>query len=540
MFPAQKEGEWEPYKIREHKPKVESNGTVAAINGTSGGDVAMGGVDGEEKPQLGDSQVKKTDEEILYEEDPNTDEGAVYPLKHGRVTDWSCFFALLTHIHNTLSPPFHTPILLISQPSWTSQDHEMVTQFIFEKIKPPAFCLMDSALATCYAYGVGSATVVDVGFEKTDVTAISDFVARDVGRGVAVEGVGGDAMTDRLLELLGPKGWSRDMCEQLKRSHICEVLPRGTPLPGTFTPDQTLGNPAAAASTGALKSGQRGRPSNAAKAAAAAAAAAEEKGEDGEKSVEADGVLDVASLVASGKTAEYLAKKEKEKAEKAAKKVADGVEAAAEKQRRLPNSKKEKNSFWFEERRAHGEPVEGEEKEVNENGKRPTDVDVEMEIPSSPKRQKTPEPAAPPETAPSEPLDASTVVPEAAPVPTDVVAEATAPVENVPVTSTEEALSAYTAPPSAPPAPVKKEEKRKTRQAWSDNPDLVRRELEVGTERFEAATGGILEGIADAVYRTILAVEETNKRGELWDGIIVVGNGSKIRGKPTSSFNLAL
>ena len=116
------------------------------------------GMNGEAQHADGDQE-----DEILYEEDPTNEEGAVYPLRDGRVVDWSCFFALLTHIYNTLSPPFHTPILVISQPTWTSQDHETLTQFFFEKFKTPAFCLMDSALAACYAFATPTATVVDVG-----------------------------------------------------------------------------------------------------------------------------------------------------------------------------------------------------------------------------------------------------------------------------------------------------------------------------------------------------------------------------------------
>ena len=84
----------------------------------------------------------------------------------GRITNLPAFLALLNHIHNVLSPTLHTPILLIAQPAWTAQDHENLTQFFFEKFKTPAFCIMDSALATTYAMGVSSATVIDVGYQK--------------------------------------------------------------------------------------------------------------------------------------------------------------------------------------------------------------------------------------------------------------------------------------------------------------------------------------------------------------------------------------
>lgn len=129
------------------------------------------------------AKVDDEDEDVQFEEDMDSDEGAIYPLSReslyslqpthsanmiieGRITNLPAFLAFLNHIHNVLSPTLHTPILLIAQPAWTAQDHENLTQFFFEKFKTPAFCIMDSALATTYAMGVSSATVIDVGYQK--------------------------------------------------------------------------------------------------------------------------------------------------------------------------------------------------------------------------------------------------------------------------------------------------------------------------------------------------------------------------------------
>lgn len=57
----------------------------------------------------------------------------------------------------------------------------------------------------------------------------------------------------------------------------------------------------------------------------------------------------------------------------------------------------------------------------------------------------------------------------------------------------------------------------------------IRREIEVGVERFQAATGGVLDRIADAIHRTISA-EMVQQRSQLWDSLVVVGNGAKLRG----------
>ncbi|PWY96695.1 actin-like ATPase domain-containing protein [Aspergillus sclerotioniger CBS 115572] len=422
MFPAEKKGEFEPYKIRERRQEVKGS------NGTTAPDVEMKDAestqDGTEQPgdapksegQDTNGAVKQgTTTEIFYDEDVTTDEGAVYPLQNGHIVDWPCFFALLTHVYNHLSPPFHTPIMLISEPAWSARDRETITQFVFEKFKTPAFCMMDSALAVCYGYGTSTATVVDVGKGKVNVTAVTDFLVNEHGRGIALEGCGGDYMTDRLVELLGSKGFSREMCEQLKRSNITELLPPGTPLPGAAATARQGANPAST-SKDASNEGSGAT-----------------QGEGNGDGDEDEGVLDVAAIV-SGNTSEFLANREKEKAEKASAKK--GGTDQSGKPLRLPNSKKEKASFQFEEY---------------------VRIAPETDTPNGPGRY--------------------------------------------------------------------------MRQS---------REIEVGVERFLAATpkqyladrltGGLLEDIATQIHHTILAVPDATKRSELWDSLVIVGNGSKIKG----------
>ncbi|ELR09697.1 Actin-like protein arp9 (SWI/SNF complex component arp9) [Pseudogymnoascus destructans] len=544
MFPAG-EGKWEPYKINEAK-----KATPPAANG---GEVTMGGT-GEE--ETGEEEKKEDNElEPEFEEDLESDEGAVYPLTEGIITNMPAFLALMNHIHSVLSPTLHTPILLIAQPAWTAQDIEALTQFFFEKFKTPAFCIMDSALAISYAYGVQNGTVIDVGFQKTDITTIHDFSVQHVGRAISVPGTGGDAMTERLLELLGPKGWTRDMCEQLKKSPFCEILPAGAPLPGAEDAEDQGANGNGAA-IGEAAASLIGAPH------------ADVDEEDVEKGVDEEGVLDVASIVASGKTQEFLAQQERKKqlaaSRKAAKDARDAAEVAGAKPIRLPNSKREKVIFHYQERKAQGEIDE-----ALENGNKAAAADVEM---TEAVKEKTPEMAA------AEPVtkeaEAATPAPEATsdtkPAEAVPAPEATGeanPAEAAPASAADgEAKPAEAAPApeadgeakpaEAAPAPeangeakpadasitvedasakreqvraAKREEKRKAREGAGD-PMQWRREIEIGTERFQAASNGLLDRIADAVHRTVLAGTESSKRGDLWDSLIIVGNGSRVRG----------
>jgi actin-related protein 9 len=444
MFPAEKEGEWEPYKVRRRDEPTET-------------------------------RAEGAEEDIIYEEDRVSEEGAVWPIQEGRIVNWPCFFALVSHVYNSLNPPFHTPILLIAQPVWTPKEHERLTQFFFEKFKTPAFGLMDAALATGWAYGVHTSTVVDVGKDKVDITAISEFIPHTQGRVTSLTGCGGEALTQGLLAKLKPRAWNRDMCEQLKKSPMCEILPPDIPIPGTKEAEQeVITNPAAAASTGATASGP----------AAAAAIGNVPRGPGADTEVgddataeENEGVLDVASIVAGGKMNEYLEKKEKEKLEKAATKKggAQAAAVAANRPVRLPNSKREKVTFLYEDH-----ALLDSLKSMNLGSEKQAEMEARLD--EGPQRK--------PEGADGEPMSA-----------------------------VETNGNAETGSGNARSGPI-------------------RRELEVGTERFMAASGGVLERIADAIHRTISSVDEVNKRSELWDSLIVCGNGSRVRGqrfRPTCS-----
>jgi actin-related protein 9 len=416
-------------------------------------------------------------------------------IAEGRIDNMPAFFAFLHHVHNTLSPTLHTPIMLIAQPSWTAKNHEDITAFVFEKFKTPALCIMDSALATSYAFGIANATIIDVGFEKIDVTAVTDFQIS--GRGT-VPHSGGETMTQRLVELLKAKNFTREMAEQLKRSPICEILPPGTPLPGgsTDTKEEVISNPAAAASTGATSSGPSVRITEAPQIPVPDMEVADDDDAFDDKQIEDDGVLDVASIVTSGKIQEVLARREKEKAEKeklkAARKEkrdAEKAEAAAAAARpaRLPNSKRPRAIFHYEE--------------------------IIKDAPDA-KRQKTPEPApAPASTTTGETAIAGEGIPvDGAPA---VLESAPAPVEDEAARREQQKAA-------------RKEERRKNRE--EENPERVRRDIEIGTERFLAADEAYLDAVADTIYRTILSVDDISKRQDAWDALVICGSGSKVRG----------
>ena len=401
-------------KIRKkEKPQQQQAQAEAAVNGEEG----------------------KADAEPEWEEDKVSEDGAIWPIQGGQIVDWQCFYALMTHVYNTVNPAFHTPVLLISEPVWTLKDNERGDADSSSKSSSaPAFTIMDSAMASFYAYGIPTATVVDVGHQKADITCIAEFMLHNVGRGLAVPNCGGEAMTGRLVELLsGRQGFTRDVCEQLKKSAICEVLPSDVEMPGEQPVMAGAANPAAAASTGQDSAGPGQRKQSIAEMPRGPGPDTE-VGEE-KKLEDEEGVLDIASIVTGGNMSGYLAQKEQEKQDKATakqQKKASDAQQNVPKQVRLPNAKRNRSTFVYEDFVLHDAMKKAG---MSTQGM----ADMQSALDDGPnKRQKTPEPQS---AVSDKPADAGL---------------------DSGVTDTG---------PSGG----------------------IRREIEVGTERFQAATGGVLE-----------------------------------------------
>ncbi|CRK42004.1 hypothetical protein BN1723_018951, partial [Verticillium longisporum] len=100
-------------------------------------------------------------------------EGAVYPIVAGRIVNMNAFLAFLDHVHGLLTTTYHnTPIVLMVSPQWARPHTEMIARYVFENTRTPALCMIHSGLATTYGVRWTNATVVDIGFEKVDVSCI--------------------------------------------------------------------------------------------------------------------------------------------------------------------------------------------------------------------------------------------------------------------------------------------------------------------------------------------------------------------------------
>ncbi len=377
MFPTDQPDRFEPVKIHVRKrvklqpgkSQEQENGVPngTAINGTTNGEqtapadaemtdaasqangTAPMNADGTQGTATAMEMAEPTgeEEEEFFEEDPESDEGAIWPIQQGRIEHFPCFAALMTHAYQSVNPNFNSPVCIVAQPSWTVRDLENLTRLVFQQWTSPALNIADAAMMAPWGIGAQHCVVVDVGYEKCDITPIYDFLVDHPARRIGLEHCGGRAMTQKLQQLLKKQGFTEDMAEQLKKSGICEILPPGSALPGKSTSNGNISNPAAAASTGATASGANAkeadgiRPGQAPRGPGLGTEVGQAEDEDKE------GVLDIASIVARDNAAELLAKREAEKAAKAAAKKGGAQEAP--KQVRLKNSDRDTATFTYKE-----------------------------------------------------------------------------------------------------------------------------------------------------------------------------------------------
>ncbi|KAJ4149457.1 Actin-like protein arp9 (SWI/SNF complex component arp9) [Fusarium falciforme] len=439
-------------------------------------------------------------EEEEWVEDMDEDEGAVYPIEAGRIVNMSAFLAFLDHVHGLLTTTYHnTPIMLMASPQWTRPDCETIARYIFENTRTPALCIIHSGIATQYGLKWPNMTVVDIGYQKVDVTAIHDGRVvnhMDVGASEGDSEIsGGEVFTRSLLKLLEEKGFNYDMAEQLKKSAICEVLPY------VATAEDLMELPQQ--NTAGLKAGGSGSSAGQ-QAASSASKPAAANGDETNGNGDDDGVLDVAAIVTSGQTKEFLAKKEKEKEKgKPGRKPKGDKEADnAAKVVRLPNSKRSHNSFSYEEIIQEEVPKESVEKQANS-----------ATVPEGEKKEGETNGAQPqPQPQPQPQGDATTAAP--------ATTEAPKPAEGQEQTQPSVEPKPEANPTPAPPA----------NEVTERRPKRIQRNVEVGLERFKFAQRREIDRIVYAIYRTIQGVDDMYMRPACWDNLVFVGNGSRLRG----------
>ncbi|ANB12794.1 Arp9p [Sugiyamaella lignohabitans] len=222
---------------------------------------------------------------------------AVRPIVASKIVDLAALNYFIKLIYKSATKPvasYIPPALLLVTPSqWTRGQIESITQYAFETIQVTGFTLIPTCQVVAYAHNTPFSLIIDIGKERTEISPISDFQV--VENAVITIPYGGDSITSEITKLLPDLSW--EQAEDLKKSPIYEVLSEDDTKNSWFglNPDASEDN-----------------------------------------NLEDDGVVDVAAIVASGRTREILAERERAK---------QNEESGGAKKVEPPNMDREFNSF---------------------------------------------------------------------------------------------------------------------------------------------------------------------------------------------------
>lgn len=197
-----------------------------------------------------------------------TDSEPIYPVVSGRINDEKAFNYILKMICRSVSPVDGlTPaVSLVACLSWTRRQMERIAHYMFEEVGVPALSIFLQGTVTSYAFATSDCLVIDIGQDKTEISAVTQFETNRHAS-VIIE-IGGNSINTELANIL-PQLTSEQI-EDLKRSDIYEVL-------------------------------------NETQASVSASTGIDNSLED-----EDEGVVDIAAIVSSGNTREILDRREKQ------------------------------------------------------------------------------------------------------------------------------------------------------------------------------------------------------------------------------------
>lgn len=221
-----------------------------------------------------------------------TFESIIYPVVAGEIKDWDALTIFLEHLLLALtnvepgSKVSENPVSLLVPPQWSTSDREKITQIFMERFFRPAFMIIDMPLASVYACNSMTGVIIDVGYEKTDVSVVLDSILA-VSSQITIP-IGGKQLTEHFHSLLlanlpldqstqqplEAREITMELAESIKCSSICELQVEISKGKGDGMAFQQDDKPM----------------------------------EESE-----EGVLDIAAVVASGKTREYLARAQAQK-----------------------------------------------------------------------------------------------------------------------------------------------------------------------------------------------------------------------------------
>eukprot|EP01012_Entosiphon_sulcatum_P024012 TRINITY_DN29174_c0_g1_i1.p1 TRINITY_DN29174_c0_g1~~TRINITY_DN29174_c0_g1_i1.p1 ORF type:complete len:414 (-),score=51.89 TRINITY_DN29174_c0_g1_i1:39-1253(-) len=137
------------------------------------------------------------------------------PVVGGVVQDWRDMERLWNHaFYNELKiPPENQPVLMTEPPLNPAHCRERTTELLFESFGVPGLYLAVSSVTSLYAAGLTTGVVVDSGRDVTLTVPV--FEGYTLTRHIHRSNIAGQAVTERLLQLLADRGYNFTTANEL-------------------------------------------------------------------------------------------------------------------------------------------------------------------------------------------------------------------------------------------------------------------------------------------------------------------------------------
>ncbi|XP_033755512.1 actin, clone 302-like isoform X3 [Pecten maximus] len=141
------------------------------------------------------------------------------PIERGIVTDWEAMETVWTHVFDNLSVKPSDKDILLTEPQMNPKSNrEKMVQIMFEKIQPRGMYVISSNVLSHYANGRVSGLLIDSGFEVTSVVCI--YEGYEVTQSMFRSDIGGNDITNYLIELLGKRGFAFTTAEEIEEVNM--------------------------------------------------------------------------------------------------------------------------------------------------------------------------------------------------------------------------------------------------------------------------------------------------------------------------------
>lgn len=131
----------------------------------------------------------------------------MYPVVKGEIKDFDGLEAVIRHVlyhHCGWVEGCEEHVVMVEPVMLSRIDRERLAQILFENFNVNSYFVSDAAVSSLYSVGKTSGIVVDVGYEKTDISAVADGMTQP-SSSYRLH-MGGRQMTERLKTLLREKG----------------------------------------------------------------------------------------------------------------------------------------------------------------------------------------------------------------------------------------------------------------------------------------------------------------------------------------------